>query len=160
MNASIIPRFKYTKTPEKIKAQKEFMKHERNLKSLCESMLIDVNKDELLVNDNKVIISGSIPELQIKPEENKSQNFDDIFKNCIKYFLKFLTLNEIFKLSRTKKEILRLILNLKINKTEKSIDNINSILKVHNINENKNLIIAKKLKPFELNTNSIKAISL
>ena len=160
MNHSNIPRFKYTKTPEKIKAEKEFMKHERNLKSICESMLIDVDKDELLVNDNKIIISGSIPELLIKPEENKPKNLDDIFKNCVKYFLEFLTLNEIFKLCRTKKEILRVIINLKINKTEKSIDNINSILKVHNINENKNLIIAKKLKPFELNTNSIKAISL
>ena len=48
------------KTPDRLKVDKEIKKHEKNLKSLCESMLVDVNKDELLVNDNKILFSGNI----------------------------------------------------------------------------------------------------
>ena len=148
------------KTPDKLLVDKEIKKHERNLKSLCESMLIDVNRDELLVNDNKIIFSGSIPELTNK-NENKNQNkLDAKLKNCIQYILIFLTIGEINKLCRTKKEILKLIINLLINKTEKSIENINSILKTHNSNNKEELILLKKQKLFELNLNSQKAISL
>ena len=49
------------------------------MKSLCESMLIDVNKDELLVNNNKVIISGSIPELYNKNEERDTKRRKTFF---------------------------------------------------------------------------------
>ena len=149
-----------TKTPEKRKVANEIKRHEKNLKSLCESMLIDVNKDELLVNNNKVIISGSIPELYNKNEERDTKKYQNNFKNCIQYFLPFLTIAEIFELCKAKKEILKLILNLKIDKIEKSIDSINSILKSLNSKNNKNLILPKELKPFELNQNSQKAIAL
>ena len=154
------PRFNYNpKTPENIKVQNEIKKHERNLKSLCESMLIDVNKDELLVND-KIIFSGNITEFPYKSDEKNSKKFQDNFKTCIQYFLKFLSFGELFVLCKTKKEILKIILNLLINQTEKSIDSINSIIKIYNVNNSKDLITTKKLKPFELNLSSQKAISL
>ena len=155
-----IPRFSYIpKTPENIKVQNEIKRHEKNLKSLCESMLIDVNKDELLIND-KIIFSGNIPEFPYKNDEKKSKKFEDNFKNCIQYFIKFLTFNELFKLCKTKKEILKIILNTLINQTEKSIDSINSILKIYNGNNKKDLLSSKKPKPFELNVSSQKSISL
>ena len=122
-------------------------------------MLIDVNKDELLIND-KIIFSGNIPEFPYKYDEKKSKKFEDNFKNCIQYFIKFLTFNELFKLCKTKKEILKIILNTLINQTEKSIDSINSILKIYNVNNKKDLLSLKKPKPFELNVSSQKAISL
>ena len=143
-----------TKTPEKIKLRNEMMKHEMNLKSLCESMLIDVDKDELLVNNDKII-----PEFFYKNEENKTKKIEDKLKTCIQYFSQYLTFGEIFQLMRTKKEIMKIILNILINQTEKSIDNINSTLKNININ-NTELILTKKLKPFEFSQNSQKAISL
>ena len=143
-----------TKTPEKIKLRNEMMKNEMNLKSLCESMLIDVDKDELLVNNDKII-----PEFFYKNEENKTKKFEDKLKTCIQYFSQYLTFGEIFQLMRTKKEIMKIILNILINQTEKSIDNINSTLKNININNNE-LILTKKLKPFEFSQNSQKAISL
>ena len=129
------------------------MKHEKNLKSLCESMLVDVNKDELLVSHI------NLNEFFNKTGE-KAKKFESNFKYCIQYILSFLTFNEIFKLCKTKKEILKIILNLLINQTEKSVDDINSILKKYNANNNKDLLFSKKLKPLELNSSSQKSISL
>ena len=148
------------KTPDRLKVDKEIKKHERNLKSLCESMLVDVNKDELLVNDNKILFSGNIPELLNKNENKNPQKFEINFKNCIQYILEFLTIGEIFEFCRTKKEYLKLIFNSLINKTEKSIENINSILKSHNSSNKKEIIISKKQKLFELSLNSQKALVL
>ena len=154
IDKSLISRFNYeSKTPEKKKVRKELMKHEKNLKSLCESMLVDVNKDELLVSHI------NLNEFFNKTGE-KAKKFESNFKYCIQYILSFLTFNEIFKLCKTKKEILKIILNLLINQTEKSVDDINSILKKYNANNNKDLLFSKKLKPLELNSSSQKSISL
>ena len=149
-----------TKTPDKIRVDNEIKEHEKDLKYLCESMLIDVDKDELLVNDNKIIFSGSIPEFMNKNEKTNSQKYDVNFKSCIQYVLKFLTINEIFQLCRSKKEIFKLILNLLINRTEKSIEKINSILKTHKSNNKEEIILSKKQKLFELSLNSQKALIL
>ena len=148
------------KTPDRLKVDKEIKKQEKNLKSLCESMLVDVNKDELLVNDNKILFSGNIQELLNKNENKNPQKFEINFKKCIQYILEFLTIGEIFEFCRTKKEYLKLIFNSLINKTEKSIENINSILKSHNSNNKKEIIISKKQKLFELSLNSQKALVL
>ena len=154
IDKSLISRFNYeSKTPEKKKVRKELMKHEKNLKSLCESMLVDVNKDELLVSHI------NLNEFFNKTGE-RAKKLESNFKYCIQYFLQFLTFNEIFKLCKTKKEILKIILNLLINQTEKSVDDINSILKKYNANNNKDLLFSKKLKPLELNSSSQKSISL
>ena len=143
---------KITKTPEKYKVQNEILKHERNLKSLCESMLIDVNKDELLVNEK------IIPEFFIKTEVKKTKILlEENFKKCIPYFLQFLTFGELFQLIRTKKEILKFTINILINQIKKSMDSINTILRNNN---NKAIVIQKKIKPFEFNQNALKAISL
>ena len=74
--------------------------------------------------------------------------------------MEFLTKGEIFEFCRTKKEYLKLIFNLLINKTEKSIENINSILKSHNSSNKKEIIISKKQKLLELSLNSQKALVL
>ena len=148
------------KTPDRLKVDKEIKKQEKNLKTLCESMLVDVNKDELLVNDNKIIFLGNIPELLNKNENKNYKKYEINFKNCIQFILKFLTISEIFELCRTKKENFKLILNLLINKTEKSIENINSILKKHNSNNKGEIILSKKQKLFELSINSQKALIL
>ena len=154
IDKSLIPIFQYeSKTPEKKRAQKEIINHEKNLKSLCESMLVDVDKDELLVSHS------NLNEVFGKTVE-REKKFKNNFKYCIKYFLQFLTFNELFNLCKTKKEILKIILNILINQTEKSIDSINSILKIYNTNNNKDLLLSKKFKPFELNSNSQKSISL
>ena len=154
IDKSLISRFNYeSKTPEKKKVRKELMKHEKNLKSLCESMLVDVNKDELLVSHI------NLNEFFNKTGE-KAKKFESNFKYCIQYILSFLTFNEIFKLCKTKKEILKIILNLLINQTEKSVDDINSILKKYNANNNKDLLFSQKLKPLELNSSSQKSIAL
>ena len=156
-------RSKNSKTPEKKRVENEIKKHEKNLKSLCESMLVDVYKDELLVNDTKYLNEFDLnKKISFNDEENYFNNnkkLEDNFKICIQYFIDFLTINEIFKLCKTKKEILKTIINLKINKTEKSIDNINTALKKYNLN-NKDFMLPKKLKPFELNQKSQKAITL
>ena len=155
----------YNSKTQEIKLKNEIRRHEKNLKSLCESMLIDVNKDELLVNND----TKYLPEFyttrkisMLNEDENDTNNNKKLlenFKICIQYFIQFLTIKEIFQICKTRKEIFKIVLNIQMKKTEKSIDNINSILKKYNSN-NKDFIFPKKLKPFEFNQKSQKAISL
>ena len=149
---------------------KKIIDNENNLKTLCDSLLNDVIKDELLVNNSKIFIKENIgnetelrkisfSSVNDKDKNEMNNNYYDNLKICIQYILKFLNINEILNLAQTKKEILKIVMNIQIKNIIKSIDEINIIIKNKNININ-NSSISKRIKPFELNINSIKAISL
>ena len=147
-------------------SDKKFKEDEKNLNYLCNSFLLDFNKDELLVNNSKININDCFSndalsrkinfqnELDIKKNKNNEN-----FKLCIQYFLKYLKIQDILNLCQTKKEILKIVINIKIKNTQKTIDEIKSILIAKKININDNSI-PKNNKPFQLNSNSIKTISL
>ena len=149
---------------------KKIIDNENNLKTLCDSLLNDVIKDELLVNNSKIFIKENIgnetelrkisfSSVNDKDKNEMNNNYYDNLKICIQYILKFLNINEILSLAQTKKEILKIVMNIQIKNIIKSIDEINIIIKNKNININDSSI-SKRIKPFELNINSIKAISL
>ena len=145
---------------------------EKNLNNLCDSILIDVNKDELLVNDSKISLNVNFDNellLRKMPSSNNEDNKNKTKKNSyeklklyISYILKYLKLQDILNLYQTNKEILNLIINIQIKDTQKTIDEINSILISKNINiiNMNDVSFVKDIKPFELNNNSIKALSL
>lgn len=145
---------------------------EKNLKKICDSLLIDVNKDELLVNHSQITINDNFgKEILLRKisfsnkEDNKKNDKNilyDSFKQSIPYILKYLNLQNKLNLYQTNKKILKLIINIQIKSVQKTIDDINSILIskkiiMNNINE---ISLVKDIKPFELNNNSKKAISL
>ena len=145
---------------------------EKNLKKLCDSLLIDVNKDELLVNHSQITINDNFgKEILLRKisfsnkEDNKNKDKNILyenFKQSIPYILKYLNLQNKLNLYQTNKEILKLIINIQVKNIQKTIDDINSILTtkkiiINNINE---ISFVKDIKPFELNNNSKKAISL
>ena len=149
---------------------KIIIENENNLKTLCDSLLDDVKKDELLVNNSKIYINENVGnEIELRTISISNENdidknvnnkkYYDNFKICIQYILKYLSISEIFRLAQTKKEILKIVMNIQIKNIKLSIDEVNNIIKnkYNNINESS---LTKKLKPFELNINSIKAISL
>ena len=145
---------------------------EKNLNNLCDSILIDVNKDELLVNDSKISLNVNFDNellLRKMPSSNNEDNKNKTKKNSyeklklnISYILKYLKLQDILNLYQTNKEILNIIINIQIKDTQKTIDEINSTLISKNINIIKmnDVSFVKDIKPFELNNNSIKALSL
>ena len=145
---------------------------EKNLNNLCDSILIDVNKDELLVNDSKISLNVNFDNellLRKMPSSNNEDNKNKTKKNLyeklklnISYILKYLKLQDILNLYQTNKEILNIIINIQIKDTQKTIDEINSILISKNINiiNMNDVSFVKDIKPFELNNNSIKALSL
>ena len=145
--------------------ENKIMEDEQNLKNMCDSLLKDVDKDELLVSNSKIIFTDIFDNEKnpFSNEDNnekiKNQKIFDNFKTSIQYFLKYLQIQDILNLYKTKKEILKIIINIQIKNTQKTIDEINSIFSSKNININDSSF-SKNLKPFELNTNSIKAISL
>ena len=149
---------------------KKIIDNENNLKTLCDSLLNDVIKDELLVNNSKIFIKENIgnetelrkisfSSVNDKEKNEMNNNYYDNLKICVQYILKFLNINEILSLAQTKKEILKIVMNIQIKNIIKSIDEINIIIKNKNININDSSF-SKRIKPFELNINSIKAISL
>ena len=165
-NATFSPinQFNLNDTKKYNSIENEILNEEKNLKSLCESLLIDVNDDELLVNSS--ILNDNIG---TESKKLSSKNLDEIienkrfsaFKSCIKFLIEFLNIQDIFNLIKTKKEILKIVLNLQIKIIRKSIDGINSFLKTKGIDtHNDDISLLKINKPFEFNNNSIKAITL
>ena len=151
----------------------KIIEDEKNLISLCDSLLVDVNKDELLVSNSKLMQIDnldddlglnkiSFPNLNDFGKNNTNKNsFDEKLNSCIQYFIQFLSIKDILNLCQTKKKILKIVLDLQIKNTKKSIDEINSILKEKNIDINNinDISQSKKVKPFEFNSNSLKSIS-
>ena len=91
--------FKLDLSNEKIKEE------EKNLNLLCDSLLMDVNKDELLVNTNsKIIINDNFGNEISLSKEKKSSLYEKFIK-CIQYILKYLNIHDIFNIYQTKKEI-------------------------------------------------------
>ena len=143
--------FKLDLSNEKIKED------EKNLNLLCDSLLLDVNKDELLVNTNsKIIINDNFGNEISLRKENKSSLYEKFIK-CIQYILKYLNIHDIFNIYQTKKEILKIVLNNQIKDLQNSINKINSCLKNKNINK---FNLSQQTKPFVFSSNSIKALSL
>ena len=151
-----------------IKNEKKLIeKKEKDLNYLCDSLLIDVNKDELLVSNSKIMLNDK-NELVLKRITNEDGGGGKIKKNilllyeklkaCIQYIIDFLTMKDLLLLCQTKKEILKIVMNLKIKKTKQLCDNINILLKTKNININ-DFSLSQKLKPFDLNLTSMKAIT-
>lgn len=150
--------------------EKRIIKDEKKLNSVCDSLLNDVSKDELLVNNSKIIFNDTLEndfglrKISLSDsedlEENSKNIFHEKFEASIQYILPFLAIQDILNLYLTKKEILKIILNFQINDTKKSIEEINSFLNLKNINNIKDTSILKELEPFELNQNSLKAITL
>ena len=151
----------------------KIIEDEKHLISLCDSLLVDVNKDELLVNNSKLMLSNNFdddlglnkiafPNLEDngKNKTNK-KTFDEKLKSCIQYFIQFLSIKDILNLYQTQKQIFKIVLDLQIKNTKKSIDEINLILKEKNIDINNinSTSQSKKVKSFEFNSNSLKSIS-
>ena len=145
--------------------ENKIIEDEQNLKNICDSLLIDVDKDELLVNNSKIILGDIFYNEKIpfsnedKNEKNKNKNIFDDFKISIQFFLKYLQIEDILNLYKTNKEILKIIINIQIKNTKETIDEINSKFSSKNININDSSF-SKGFKSFELNSNSLKAISL
>ena len=151
----------------------KIIEDEKNLMSLCDSLLVDVNKDELLVSNSKLMQIDnldddlglnkiSFPNVEDSGKNNTNKNsFDEKLNSCIQYFIQFLSIKDILNLCQTKKKILKIVLDLQIKNTKKSIDEISSILKEKNIDINNinDTSQSKKVKPFEFNSNSLKSIS-
>ena len=151
----------------------KIIEDEKHLISLCDSLLVDVNKDELLVNNSKLMLSNnfdddlglnkiSFPNLEDLGKNNTNKKtFDEKLKSCIHYFIQFLSIKDILNLCQTQKKIFKIVLDLQIKNTKKSIDEINSILKEKNIDINNinSTSQPKKVKSFEFNSNSLKSIS-
>ena len=163
MNNSI-NEFKFDNS--QILTEKKIIEKEKNLK-LCDSLLMAVNKDEILVNSKNILLNDDneliFKKLSFTNEDGKRKNKNnkllyDKFKSCIQYIINFLTIHDIFNICQTQKEVLKIVINLQIKKTKKSIDDISLFLKAKNINVNDSSL-SKKLKPFELSIISIKAIS-
>jgi hypothetical protein len=138
-------------------------KKEKDLNYLCDSLLIDVNKDELLVNNSKIMLNDR-NELVLRRITNEDGgggknilNYEKL-KASIQYIIDYLTMKDLLLLCQTKKEVLKIVMNLKITKTKKLCDNINILLKTKNININDSPL-SQKLKPFELSLTSMKAIT-
>ena len=145
---------------------KKIEKNEQHLNSLCDSLLIDVNKDELLVNNSKIMLNDGNELVLRKISNNEDEGgvknqklfLYEKLKACIQYFIDYLTIMDVFILCQTKKEVLKIVMNLKINNTKKINDKINLLLKTKNIKYN-NSSLSQKIKPFELNSTSMKAIT-
>ena len=126
-----------------------------------------INKDEILVNSKNILLNDDneliFKKLSFTNEDGKRKNKNnkllyDKFKSCIQYIINYLTIHDILNICQTQKEILKIVINLQIKKTKKTIDDISLLLKVKNVNVN-DCSLSKKLKPFELNIISTKAIS-
>ena len=149
-----------------ILSEKKIIEKEKKLK-LCDSLLMAINKDEILVNSKNILLNDDneliFKKLSFTNEDGKRKNKNnkllyDKFKSCIQYIINYLTIHDIFNICQTQKEILKIVINLQIKKTKKTIDDISLLLKVKNVNVN-DCSLSKKLKPFELNIISTKAIS-
>ena len=151
----------------------KIIEDEKNLMSLCDSLLVDVNKDELLISNSKLMPVDnfdddlglnkiSFPNLDDFGKNNTNKNtFDEKLKSCIQYFIQFLSIKDILNLCQTQKKILKIVIDLQIKNIKKSIDEINTILKDKNIdiNDINGTTQSKKVKSFEFNSNSLKSIS-
>ena len=149
-----------------ILSEKKIIEKEKKLK-LCDSLLMAINKDEILVNSKNILLNDDneliFKKLSFTNEDGKRKNKNnkllyDKFKSCIQYIINYLTIHDILNICQTQKEILKIVINLQIKKTKKTIDDISLLLKVKNVNVN-DCSLSKKLKPFELNIISTKAIS-
>jgi len=151
----------------------KIIEDEKKLMTLCDSVVVDVNKDELLIGNSKLMAVDNLND-DLGLNKISLSNFDNFGKNnqnknslseklksCIQYFIQFLSIKDILNLCKTKKIILKIVLDLQIKNTKKSIDEINSILKEKNINLTtiKDSSQPKKVKSFEFNSNSLKSIS-
>ena len=120
---------------------------------LNDSLLNDVYQDELLVKNNgrKSLFS----EIDDENFKNKKICFYEKLENCIEYFKDFLTIRDLFELSKINKKFFHLIINLLIKNTENCIEEINKIFKQIPISYH-----IMNIKPFEFNATSTRAISL
>ena len=144
-----------------------FDKNEQTLNNLCDSLLIDVNKDELLINNSPIILNDGNEIIHknesINNEDTKEKTLNnnylyDKLKLCINSIIDYLTLHDILSLCQTKKELLKNVISIKIEKTKALSNNINLFLKNKNLNIN-DPSLPKKIKPFELNSTSLRAIT-
>lgn len=167
-------------------------KHEdtKELLTLDDSMMNDVNNDELLIFyhnkktmrliDDITLTKSFLDEncdceldLEIHSESqhlifNKNNNnytMAERLENSIDYFAKYLTKEELLKLGLMNKECFKMIMHYLISKTEDAIDDIKEALTL--LKNNNPDIIDKKdennnfnIKPFECNIHSSRAISL
>ena len=158
--------------------------------TLDDSMLNDVNKDELLIffhnkKTTKLIdditlsksFLGDLNDLDLEinieggstniNNGNKNNNYTlaERFESCIDYFEKYLTKAELLKINLINKECFKMIMHYLISKTEDSLDVVKEALS--SLKENNEEIFDKNnekndylIKPFEFNGNSNRAISL
>ena len=79
----------------------KIIEDEKNLMSLCDSLLVDVNKDELLVSNTKLMPSDNLDDdlglnkISFQSQDDFGKNntnknsFDEKLKSCIQYFIQF-----------------------------------------------------------------------
>ena len=167
----------------------DFSKNEDNkdMLTLDDSMMNDVNNDELLIfyhNKKTMRLIDDITltksflddngdcelDLEIHSESqhlNKNNNYTVVEKleNSIDYFAKYLTKEELLKIGLINKECFKVIMHYLISKIEDEIDDVKEALTL--LKKNNPDIIDKNdennnfnIKPFECNIHSCRAISL
>ena len=93
--------------------EKRIIKDEKKLNSVCDSLLNDVSKDELLVNNSKIIFNDTLEndfglrKISLSDsedlEENSKNIFHEKFEASIQYILPFLAIQDILNLYLIKK---------------------------------------------------------
>lgn len=171
----------HRKTTEDLNKQDE----NKEILTLNDSMMNDVNNDELLIfyhNKKTMRLIDDITltksflddngdcELDIEIHSdnfNKNANYtiEERLENSIDYIQKYLTKEELLKIGLINKECFKMIIHYLISKIEDKIDDVKEALnKLKNNNQD---IIDKNdennnfnIKPFECNIHSNRAISL
>ena len=167
--------------------QSEENKKDKEILTLDDSLMNDVNNDELLIfYHNKKTMKlidditltksflGDEPDcdldLEINIENhkfNKNNNYTlaERLENCLDYFSKYLTKEELLKIGLINKECFKMLMHFLISKTEDALDDAKESLT--NLKKNNSDIIDQDdnnnnfcIKPFECNIHSSRAITL
>ena len=139
------------------------------------SINYDENKDKIsteLFNTNKTRLTIRLGDLEEKIEKEKLLIDNDfIFDTGQDYFIKvidiifenlfsFLDIKSFFNIITLNKEYFHLIIKLIINKLENKVKDINQNLKEFKSNNKSSMLKEEKIKIFEYNNSSLRALSI
>ena len=141
------------------------------LKSLCDSLLKIVNKDELLVKKNrnsKIFSNLFLPNVNMNnPRKSFAINsnielltLEEKLEGSIEYMIDYLNIFDLFNFCRINKEFFRIIIKIFVEKTERKIEILNEYINYLKPTSTTDVASLKLIKPFECNVNSIRAITL
>ena len=120
---------------------------------------IDNEKRIYFLGDNLFRKEITYNHIKTKTKYNSYNNpFLIIIEYIFDYLYIFLDIKSLFNLIISNKDYFKLILRLLITKVEKKLKEINKV--ISDIKKTRAFIIKEKVKPFEYNVNSVRAISL